>query len=188
VSLLYFFEYGSMASCVNVFIRMLLTIHEGFGKSPIRLKENEKLMQRGGDCVEKIYIILSVYWRCYLLALCPRTRLDRELITGLAAIMAQVAITDQAAIMGTAGTTGMAIRLASVLGSSQDGADGDQGGGVPRPTPIIPTTRTIQRPLLLFRSSPKRMFSGTSRNPIIGTTVRIPRATTPTLTPARADG
>jgi hypothetical protein len=114
---------------------------------------------------------------------------------GQAAIMAHQAVTmGPAAIMGMAGimgmvaTTDMETRTALVLGSALDGADGDQGGGVLRHTPIIHTTRTIQRRRLLSNNSPKCMFSRISRSPGIGTTARIPRATTLTLNPARADG
>jgi len=107
-------------------------------------------------------------------ALCPRSRLDREVLAGpaatrglaaitvlaaiavLAATMGLVAIREQVGItgmvgiadlriiMGTADTTGMVIRTASALGSPQAGADGDPGGGVRRRTPII-HTRTTQR-------------------------------------------
>src|SRR5512137_335897 len=108
--------------------------------------------------------------------------MDQAATTALAAIMGLEII------MGTAGTMGMEIRITLVLRSARDGVDGDQGGGVLRSTRTTHTTRTIQRPLLLSRNSPRRMFSRISRNPITGTTVRIPRATTPTLTPARADG
>jgi hypothetical protein len=116
---------------------------------------------------------------------------------GQAAIMAHQAVTmahravtmgHQAAIMGMVATTDMETRTALALGSSLDGADGDQGGGVLRHIPIIHTTRTIQRRRLLSNNRPRVMFSRVSRNPIIGTTVRIPRATTLTLNPARADG
>jgi hypothetical protein len=103
-------------------------------------------------------------------------------------IMGMVAIMGPEAIMDTADTTDMEIRIASVLGSPQDGADGDQDGGALRPIPIIHTTRIIQRHLLLSNNRPRAMFSRISRNQIIGTTVRIPRATTPILNPARADG
>jgi len=67
---------------------------------------------------------------------------DRVAITGLAAIMDRAAIMDLGVIMGTVDTTGMEIRIAHVSGSAQDG---DQGGGAPRSTRIIHTTRTIQR-------------------------------------------
>jgi hypothetical protein len=110
---------------------------------------------------------------------------DRVVITGLVAIMDRAAIMDIGVIMGTVDTTGMEIRTAHVSGSAQDG---DQGGGLPRPTLIIHITRITQSPLLLSRNSPRRMFNRISRNPIIGTTVRIPRATTPKLSHARADG
>jgi len=121
-------------------------------------------------------------------------------ITGLEAITGRVVITGQEAttgraaimamevIMGTGGTTGMEIHITHVSLSAQDGVDGDQAGGVLQPTRIIHTTRTIQRPLLLSDNSPRRMFSRIRSNPIIGTTVKIPRAITPILTPARADG
>jgi len=74
----------------------------------------------------------------------------RVAIGGLVVIKALVAIMGQVImgleiIMGTAGTTGTEIRLALVLRSVQDGVDGDQGGGVLRPTRIIHTTRTMQR-------------------------------------------
>ena len=127
----------------------------------------------------------------------PHTRPGREFITGRVAIMALAVITGQAAItgmeiiMGPVGTMGMEIRIALVLRSAQGGVDGDQGGGVLRPTRIIHLTRTIpiiQHHRLLLHSNLRRMFSRISRNPIIGTTVRIPRATTPTLTLARAGG
>ena len=106
-------------------------------------------------------------------------------IAGMVAIMDQEAIIDLGVIMGTVDTTGMEIHIAHVSGSAQDG---DQGGGLPRPTLIIHITRITQSPLLLSRNSPRRMFNRISRNPIIGSTVRIPRAITPTLNPARADG
>ena len=57
----------------------------------------------------------------------------------------------------------------------------DQGGGALRPTPIIHTTRTIQRHLLLSNNSPRGMFNRISRNPIIGTTVRIPEGYYPQI-------
>ena len=111
---------------------------------------------------------------------------DRDHITGLAAIMDRAAIMDLGVIMGTVDTTGMEIRIAHVSGSAQDG---DQAGGALRSTRIIHYTRTIHRQLLLSRNSPKRMFNRiSSRNPIIGTTVRIHRVTTLTLIHARADG
>ena len=106
-------------------------------------------------------------------------------IAGMVAIMDQEAIIDLGVIMGTVDTTGMEIHIAHVSGSAQDG---DQGGGLPRPTLIIHITRITQSPLLLSRNSPRRMFNRISRNLIIGSTVRIPRAITPTLNPARADG
>jgi len=107
-------------------------------------------------------------------SLCPHLRLDRGLIAGIAAIMGLPAI------MGTAGTMGMGIRIVLVYRSARDGADGDQGGV--RFTRIIHTIRTIRHPLALFRNSPRGMFNRiSSRNPIIGTTVRILRAITRTF-------
>jgi hypothetical protein len=100
---------------------------------------------------------------------------------GLAAIMGE-------AITGTAETMGMEIRITLVFRSAQDGVDGGQGGGVLGPTRIIRTIRTIHRRLLLSDNSPRCMLSRISRNPGIGTTVRIPRATIPTLIPAQAGG
>ena len=76
--------------------------------------------------------------------------------------------------MGTAGTTGTEIGIASVLESAQDGADGGRGGGVLQPT------RTIQLHHLLSNSNPRCMFSKISRDPFTDTTVRMPKATTPT--------
>jgi hypothetical protein len=112
----------------------------------------------------------------------------RAVPRGLVAIMARAAITGLGVTMGTVDTTGMEIRIAHVSGSVQDGADGDQDGGAPRHTLIIHITHTIQRPLLLSHNSPRHMFNRISRNPIFGTTVRIPRAITLTLSPVRADG
>lgn len=112
-------------------------------------------------------------------------------ITGQAAIRGMAATTDMEIIMGPVGTMGMEIRIALGLRSAQGGVDGDQGGGVLRPTRIIHLTRTIpiiQHHRLLSHNNLRRMFSRISRNPIIGTTVRIPGATTPTLTLARAGG
>jgi len=142
-------------------------------------------------------------------------RLDREHIGGLAAItlreviservaimapaalkdmapiMAQAAIMGMEIIMGTAGTTGMEIPINLVFRSVQDGADGDQGGGVPRPMHIIHTTRTtltIQRHLSLSNNSPRHMFSRTSKNQVTGTTARIPKVIIRTSNPVLADG
>jgi hypothetical protein len=114
--------------------------------------------------------------------------MGQEATTGQAVITGMAAIMGTEAIMDTAAGTGMETLTVSASGSSQDGADGDQGGGVLQPTPIIHTTRTIQRHRLLSNKRPRPMFSRISRSPGIGTTVRIRRATTPTLNPARADG
>ena len=92
--------------------------------------------------------MLLACWHCYLHALCPHTRLDGEVIKGLAAptdiaaIGGLVALTGIVVIIGTAGTTGMEIRIEHV---SLSALDGDPGGGVRRRTPTIHTTRAIQR-------------------------------------------
>ena len=103
-------------------------------------------------------------------------------ITATEAITGMAAITGMEIIMGTAGTTGMEIGIASVLRSARDGADGGQGGGVLQPTRII---RLHQ---LLSNNSLRCMFSRISRIQVIGTTAKIPRATTQTSNPVRAAG
>jgi hypothetical protein len=54
--------------------------------------------------------------------------------------------------------------------------------------PYYPYYSYYPAPPVVVEQQPRCMPSRISKNPIIGTTAGIPRATTPTLNPARADG
>jgi hypothetical protein len=157
-------------------------------ESPLLHRIKIKSLRRRGAIAMKKFICYIIGLLAFILVCTlPADTRDQAdtgepvVITGLAAI------TGLEIIMGTAGTMGMEIRITLVLRSAQAGVDGGPGGGV-LPTPIIHTTRTIQRRLSLSNDSPRCMFSRISRNLVTGTTVRIPKATTPTLNPARAAG
>jgi hypothetical protein len=102
-----------------------------------------------------------------------------------------VDITAPVDIMGpgiTTATTGMGIRITLALPSAQDGADGDRDGGARLLTPIILLIPIMPRLLSFSSNSRSSMSSRIKGNQITGIIAKIPRVTTPTLIPARADG